>query len=91
MKKTFTFSLLAIVFASLLSACVPHHHHRHSDGPRGPAPSGKPMPPSNGGPNHGSHGRGKVHTLPLSTALKLPCINAMLLHFPPQRSAADSK
>lgn len=28
MKKTFTFSLLAIVFASLLSACVPHHHHR---------------------------------------------------------------
>jgi len=55
MKKTFTFSLLAIVFASLLSACVPHHHH--SDGPRGPAPSGKPMPPSNGGPNHGSHGR----------------------------------
>ncbi len=32
MKKTFTFSLLAIVFASLLSACVPHHHHRHSDG-----------------------------------------------------------
>lgn len=45
MKKTFTFSLLAIVFASLLSACVPHHHHRHSDGPRGPAASGKPMPP----------------------------------------------
>ncbi|MGI5764752.1 hypothetical protein ACRYK2_07750 [Escherichia coli] len=46
MKKTFTFSLLAIVFASLLSACVPHHHHRHSDGPRGPAPSDKAMPPS---------------------------------------------
>ncbi|ABE06878.1 TPA: hypothetical protein HHF93_001132 [Escherichia coli] len=57
MKKTFIFSLLAIVFASLLSACVPHHHHRHNDGPRGPAASGKPMPPSNGGPNHGSHGR----------------------------------
>lgn len=56
MKKTFTFSLLAIVFASLLSACVPQHHHRHSDGPRGPAPSDKAMPPSNGGPNHGSHG-----------------------------------
>ena len=67
MKKTFTFSLLAIVFASLLaivfasllSACVPHHHHRHSDGPRGPAASGKPMPPSNGGPNHGSPGHGR--------------------------------
>lgn len=59
MKKTFTFSLLAIVFASLLSACVPHHHHRHSDGPRGPAASGKPMPPSNGGPNHGSPGHSR--------------------------------